>query len=417
MTLGFFIVGLIVIGLAVFLLIFGSRFSIPVADRRFEMNDATQFQARVEELARTVRPIISRALPIALLGIGGALLFNSFFVEVPAGSRGILLTFRAASNEALEPGLQFKWPWQDVATLSTQKQEWTQKFECQSKDLQKIDVTMTLVYARKPSQVAQIYKRVRGNSEEIDVKPGGRETLKAAVAEFDAAEVIQDRKKLSATVTNAMNLWIENKDLRLIKCSISNVDFEASYDAKVETKVIALEKAREAQNELIKQRTLAEIEKIKAAGRKEGAKEQARGENEARQILAEANAYKTEVVATAEAYSRNIVGTAEADRTVWLAKALGDSRAALTMEAIKKWDGDVPDFSMEGEQPKLPFEFLKSPEKLVDFESPIEELESLLEQHQGKMAADAVVRDEKEKKVESERIEREKQEAESLRKN
>ena len=417
MTLGIFILGIIAIALAVFLLMYGSSLQLTAGDDRFANSQSFEFQSKVEQFNRVVQPLLGRALPIVLLGLGGALLFNSFFVEVPAGTRGVCLTFKAASDEALSPGLQFKWPWQDVATLSTQKHEWTQPFECQSKDLQKINVTMTLVYARKPDRVPMIYKRVRSNSEGIDVKPGGQETLKAAVAEFDAAEVIQNRKKLSEMVTTAMNRWIDSKDLMLIKCSISNVDFEESYDERVEAKVIALEKARKTQNELLMQQTMAEIAKITASGRKEGSKELARGENESRQILAEANAYKTEVVATAEAYSQSIVGSAEAERTVWLAKALGDSRAALTMEAIKKWDGDVPDFSMEGQKPKLPFEFLQTPETLKEFESPVVELEALLKEHQDQMAADAAVREELERKLESQRIERERREAELLKEN
>ena len=416
MTLGIFILGILAIALGIFLFANRANFEFDPSDD-FQRSRGNEFQQRLDAFNQGIQPILGRLLPIALFGAGAALLFNSFFVEVPAGTRGVRLTFKAASDEALEPGLQFKWPWQDVATLSTQKHHWTQEFECQSKDLQKIDVTMTLVYARKPDKVPQIYKRVRENSEDIDVKPGGRETLKAAVAEFDAAEVIQDRKKLSETVTNAMNSWIENKDLMLIKCSISNVDFEESYDERVEAKVIALETARKTQNELLKQERMAEIAKITASGRKEGAKELARGDNESRQIIAEANAYKTEVVATAEAYAQSIVGAAEADRTVWLAKALGDSRAALTLEAIKKWNGDVPDFSMEGIQPKLPFEFLQSPESLNSFESPVSELELQLEEHQEQMAADAAIRVEQEKKLEQERIERERREAELLKEN
>ena len=415
MTLGIFVLGIIAIGLAAFMFMYSSSFLFATSNSSYGMSD--EEQRKLEAFNRTAQPFVGRVLPVALIGLGGALLFNSFFVEVPAGTRGVRLTFKAASDAALEPGLQFKWPWQDVATLSTQKHEWTQNFECQSKDLQKINVTMTLVYARKPDNVPQIYKRVRGNSEDIDVKPGGQETLKAAVAEFDAAEVIQNRKKLSDRVTNAMDQWIDSKDLMLIKCSISNVDFEESYDERVEAKVIALEKARMTGNILLKQEKLADIAKTEASGRKEGAKELARGENESRQIIAKANAYKTEVVATAEAYAQSIVGAAEAERTIWLAKALGNSRAALTLEAIKKWDGDVPDFSMEGAQPKLPFEFLQTPEDLKSFESPVAELEQRLKEHQAQMQADADVRVEQERQIEQERIEREKRDAELLNQN
>ena len=414
MSIMFFIAGIAAILIAVFMFFSGSNFQFK-APRSNQIDHA--LEQRIAQANAFIQPLLARALPIALIALGVGLIANSCFVEVPAGTRGVVLTFKAASDKGLEPGLNFKWPWQDVATLSTQKYEWTQRFECQSKDLQKIDVTMTLVYARKPGSVPAIYKRVRDRSEEIDVKPGGRETLKAAVAEFDAAEVIQDRRLLSDTVKAEMDKWIDKKDLNLIKCSISNVDFEESYDERVEAKVIALEMARQAQNELLMQETMADIARIAASGRKEGSKETARGENESRRIIADANAYKTEVVATAEAYSRSIVGTAEADRTVWLAKALGDSRAALTLEAINKWDGDVPNFSMEGEKPQLPFEFLKTPETLKDFESPVVEIEKALKEHQEQMAANALVREKEELRLEAERVEREKAEAAELRGN
>ena len=414
MSIMFFIAGIAAILIAVFMFFSGSNFQFK-APRSNQIDHA--LEQRIAQANAFIQPLLARALPIALIALGVGLIANSCFVEVPAGTRGVVLTFKAASDKGLEPGLNFKWPWQDVATLSTQKYEWTQRFECQSKDLQKIDVTMTLVYARKPGSVPAIYKRVRDRSEEIDVKPGGRETLKAAVAEFDAAEVIQDRRLLSDTVKAEMDKWIDKKDLNLIKCSISNVDFEESYDERVEAKVIALEMARQAQNELLMQETMADIARIAASGRKEGSKETARGENESRRIIADADAYKTEVVATAEAYSRSIVGTAEAERTVWLAKALGDSRAALTLEAINKWDGDVPNFSMEGEQPQLPFEFLKTPETLKDFESPVVEIEKALKEHQEQMAANALVREKEELRLETERVEREKAEAAELRGN
>ena len=404
-----FALGIFTIGFAVVLFFVGR--SQTTRNRRRNDNEM------VELIESQLKPIFGKLMPVLAGFAGLALIGNSLFVEVPAGTRGVVLTFKAAGETALEPGLGFKMPWQDVVFLSTQKYQWTQKFECQSKDLQKINVTMTLVYARKPDRVAQIYKRVRENSEDIDVKPGGRETLKAAVAEYDAAELIQDRKGLSDRVATSMKNWIDKKDLVLIKCSIANVDFESSYDRRVEAKVIALEKARQTQNELLMQKTMAEIQKITASGRKEGSKEIARGENESRQIIAEAKAYQTEVVASANAYSKSIVGAAEAERTVWLAKALGNSRAALTVEAITKWNGDVPQFSMEGGKPELPFEFLKSSEELKSFESPLTEIEAALKEHQELMAKDVARQLEKEKQIEAERIQREKEESAALRIN
>ena len=408
-----FLIGIILLAIAALLHLFGSKLHLTSVPRR--MPNGEIVHDVVSPGAQRIAAIITgQFAPLVLDALAIVFLVNSMFVEVPAGNQGIVLTFKAASQKTLDPGLGFKLPWQTIKPVSTRASAWTEKFECQSKDLQKMWVEMTLVYRRDINQVADIYKRVREESAEIDVKPGGRETLKAAVAEFDAAMLIQNRQELGKKVTEGMKSWINPKGLDMMSCSIANVDFEPSYDERVEAKVIALEKARQAQNELIMKETMAEIRKMAASGEKEAKREQARGESQSRQIVAEAEAYKTEVVATAEAHSRSVLGAAEAERMTWLAKAVGDSRAALTLEAITKWNGDVPNFAMEGQQPSLPFEFLKSTEALQAYDSPINDLETALQQHQERMAAEAAERQAEEERLEQERIEREKADAEAL---
>lgn len=420
-----FILGIVAIVAGVCLFLFGRRISQANAsqssrrrradsDRDFDFEFTAAPQRNDFSSVISDPQVVSRVFPIVLLAVGIALIANSFVVEVPSGHRGVVLTFKAASNKTLKPGLGVKLPWQDVVPVETRAEAWTEKFECQSADLQKMEIEMTLIYRRNVEQVADVYKRVRMKSGEIDVKPGGRETLKAAVAEFDAAKLIQNRPDLASKVNAGMSEWIDPKGLTMVRCSIANINFESSYDERVEAKVIALEKAREAQNELKQQETMAQITKVAASGRKEAAKEQARGENEARQILAEANAYDTEVVSSADAYAKSVIGRAEAERTSWLAKAIGDSRAVLTLEAITKWNGDVPSFSMEGGASSLPFEFLKSTEELKGFDSPVVELEAALAKHQLVMAEKAKQRAEAEKEIEIKRMEREAAEAKAL---
>jgi regulator of protease activity HflC (stomatin/prohibitin superfamily) len=415
-----FISGTVAIVAAVTLFLFGGRISQSAAARRMRSERDFDFEytanTRRNDLSNAMSDpqVVSRVFPIVILAVGMALIANSLFVEVPAGHRGVVLTFKAASDQTLKPGLGLKLPWQDVVPVTTRAEAWNEKFECQSADLQKMEIEMTLIYRRNVEEVAEVYKRVRMKSGDIDVKPGGRETLKAAVAEFDAAKLIQNRADLASKVNSGMSQWIDPKGLTMVRCSIANINFESSYDERVEAKVIALEKAREAQNELKQQETMAQITKVAASGRKEAAKEQARGENESRQILAEANAYDTEVVSSADAYAKSMIGRAEAERTTWLAKAIGDSRAVLTLEAITKWNGDVPSFSMEGGTNSLPFEFLKSSEVLKEFSSPIAELEAELEKHQIEMAEKAKQRAEVEKEIEIKRMEREAAEAKAL---
>ena len=81
MTLGIFILAIINIGLAVFFFKFGPSFKLGAPNNSFNSSfNSHEQEEKLEMLNNTARPLIGRVLPIALLGLAGALLFNSFFV-------------------------------------------------------------------------------------------------------------------------------------------------------------------------------------------------------------------------------------------------------------------------------------------------------------------------------------------------
>ena len=293
--------------------------------------------------------------------IGVSLLVTSFVACVPEGHEAVVLTFGGASDKPLAAGLNFLLPWQTTVEMPIRHHEWTQLFQCQSKDLQKMKIEMTVIYHRIPGLTAEIYKNVKMRSEETHLKPAGREVLKAAVAEFDASDVIRRREDLSEKVQIRMNSRIKPFNLELIECSIAQVDFQESYDARVEAKVIALESARKAEHELTEQKTRARIRAVEQSGVAEAMKEMARGAAESQRNMAAATAYATEVVAIAKAQRTRTVGEAEARRYERIGTALSDNSKVLQLESVRAWSGKVPQFISSSGDNGMPYvELFKS---------------------------------------------------------
>ncbi len=276
------------------------------------------------------------------LGLGGVLILASITAEVPEGNQGILKTFGAAADKTLAPGLHFVLPWQSVELLSTRAEAYSAEFDAQSQDLQKIGIKATVIYNRKPSEAAAIYKRVRQDSSNTDLKPGTKEVLKAAAAKFDAKNLIQHRSQLSAMVQTNLSAWIGQYGLDMGHASIVNVDFHPDYDKKVEEKVTAVESAKKAKHELEEQKIRALIRATVQTGVAEEIKEKARGTSESQRLLATAGAYKQETLALADAAKMKLTGDAEAYRAQLIANALAGNPELLKFEAIQAWTGEVP---------------------------------------------------------------------------
>lgn len=288
-----------------------------------------------------------------IFALAALLLCGSIFVTTPEGERGIVKTFGAASDVALDPGLSMIWPWQTVEYLSVRDQCYTAEFQSQSNDLQEMTIQMTTIWRRDPEKIVDIYRAVRDRSEDTNVTPSAREVLKAKAATFDAPALIQRRAELSEAVNGAMESRIGRSHLVMVENSITQVDFNPNYDSAVEAKVVAKEAALKAEYELQEKEVFAEITAVQRSGEGRAEEERARGSAAAQRLIADANAYERETLAMATAYETAVVGAAKAERVAWIGQALNGNPQAVLFEALVNWDGSVPQVLVGGNQGEL----------------------------------------------------------------
>ena len=196
---------------------------------------------------------------------------------VPAGKRGVLLTFGKPSMDAVEEGLHFKIPFaQTVKKMEVR----TTKIEAQaaslSKDLQDVDTTLVLNYHLSPGEVPVLYQKIGRAYEERIISPAIQESLKAVMARFTAEELITKRSEVSTGIKNFLSerlrkYWIVVDDFNIV-----NLQFSDEFSKAIEEKVTAVQRKLKAERDLER----IEIEKLQRIAQAEGEAEALRLQKE-----------------------------------------------------------------------------------------------------------------------------------------
>ena len=274
----------------------------------------------------------SRGIP-QIVGIGIILIIiiaaaGAFaIVQVPPGTRGVLLTLGKVEDKILGEGLNFKNPvTQKVIFMDVQIQKAESTESTATKDLQEVSTTVAVNYRLDPFRVNIIYQTLRQDYVSRVIKPNIEETLKATTAVYRAEELITKRAEVKSTFDDILAERLSVFDIQVVSVSLTDFQFSPSFSEAIEAKVTAEQEALKAKNVLERIRYEAQQQIIQAEAAKNATIARALGEAQARII--EANA-------TAEAI--NLITSQMTDeyaQYLWL----------------NQWDGKLPLVMTDGEQ-------------------------------------------------------------------
>lgn len=241
------------------------------------------------------------ALPKAAIGFVFLIILLSAFVIVPAGHRGVVLTWGAVSGKVFGEGLHFVIPVvQSVQKIEVRTRKLEAAVSAYSKDLQTVDAAVALNYHVLPDAVNLLYQQIGMDYEARVVQPAIQEAVKAVTAKFTAQELIERRAVVKDEIKVALGERITTNHLILDEFSIVNFDFSDTYEQAVEQKQVAQQQSLRAENEL----TRIKIE----------------AEQRIAQAKAEAEAIKIQAAAITQQGGRDYV----------------------SLQWIEKWDGKLP---------------------------------------------------------------------------
>lgn len=260
------------------------------------------------------------SIPVVIIIIAIAIL--SFVTFVPAGHRGVLLTWGAVDDYVMQEGLNFRTPIsQSVVIMEVRTQKFSSEESSVSSDLQLVTTEITVNYRLDGSRVNKVYQELSLDYEDRVILPAIKEAVKASTAKFDAEELINKRDLVKNEIESALkervgqfggalydeeeNL-IERGGIIIQSISITNFEFSEQFDIAIEGKVTAEQEALKALNEL---------EKIKIEAQQ--------------QIeMAKARAKSIEIEA----------------------QALKENPELVSLRWVEKWNGQLPTFMMGDSQ-------------------------------------------------------------------
>lgn len=225
------------------------------------------------------------------------------FEVVDTGHRGIEVSLGKVIGEPLPEGLHWYNPLtSDITEFNVREEKWEEQTSIFTRDTQQVQVSFVVTYYADPSAILKIYKEVgdeRALTEKI-IKPVVLGSLKDAIGQVIADELVGKREIVTKAALSEVKENLAARNVVVTDLQFTNLDFDAAYEAAVEAKVVAVQRASEEKNKTVQ----------------------------------------------VEEQARQTVATAKADAEAMKIKtaALQQSKSLVELEAVKKWNGVLPQY-------------------------------------------------------------------------
>ena len=288
---------------------------------------------------------------VLIIGLG------SFHV-VPTGYTGVVIRMGQVQQTTMAPGVHFKIPLVDKVRDVNNKQieaNYEGRIFAESSEQNPIYYEgIQVTYQISPSASVWFMSNV-GSSFVTDSKALITPTLVSSAIKVASVELptkdVTKRGFIEPAATQSLQESLNEKYgegmITIIKLSISNADFEESYNEVIfqrQSAQIQYEQ-QQIENKTAVEKAKAEadaaIEKAKAEA--ETAKVKAEAEAKAAEIRAEADAKAMAIRAEAEANAKKITAEAEAEANKKIQQSL--TPEILQKDMLDKWDGELPKVS------------------------------------------------------------------------
>lgn len=212
----------------------------------------------------------SKRMLFGMLGL--LLVIPGCLTTIKTGEVGIKTTFGKITSTNIKEGIQLKAPWQEVIKMNIKVQKYENETDLQTstKDMQVVNsVVVSINYQLDEDRVVDVYRSVGVNYDGVVLEPAIQESVKGSISQFNAEELVNKRNEVSLAIQEALTKRVEDYGIKVSSVSLKNFDFSPEYNASIENKTIAEQKALTAQQELEISKAEAEKKKVEAQGEAE----------------------------------------------------------------------------------------------------------------------------------------------------
>ena len=196
----------------------------------------------------------------------GMIIFFAGTTIVPTGHIGVVTLYQNVQDKYLDAGFHWIKPFvEDVHDVDIRTQKYSNTVEGSAKDLQIVNITMSINYQIKPEKVTELYAKVGEHYNDVILNPALQSSLKASMAQFTAEEMITKRAEVASKITEELNTRLDEY-FTISAVNLENIAFTDEYNKAIEAKTTNQQKAEaeKAQLEIIKVRNEQKINTAEA---------------------------------------------------------------------------------------------------------------------------------------------------------
>lgn len=184
------------------------------------------------------------------------ILFFGSFKTIKSGEIGLKVRFGKIVDTELTEGVNFKIPFiEKIVKVNTKVQKSELKTEASTKDLQIVNASVVVNYRIDINKVVQLYKTVGTDYNNTVLLPAIKESIKTAIAGYNAEEITTNRKTVSDNCLNTIQEKVLKYGIIIEDFNLTDFGFTDEYTRAIEQKQVAeqnLEKARlDAEKKLV----------------------------------------------------------------------------------------------------------------------------------------------------------------------
>lgn len=243
------------------------------------------------------------------------ILFRAIVVFVPAGYAGAVYDRgRGVLPGHVREGINIVIPfWQSVVLFDTRLQEYTMSavrdegalrkddsLDAPTSDGQQVKVDATVIFHVNAVDVPLVYKTIGPNYVDKLIRPFTRSQIRMVISRYSAPAIYSEkRQEAEMTMTSELTELLAPQNIQVDKVLLRAVYFSPEYSSAIEDKVIAEQRVKQAEFEVLETKQRADAKIAEAKG------------------LAEAQALQKATL----------------------------TQEFLQLEAIKKWNGVLPQYN------------------------------------------------------------------------
>jgi regulator of protease activity HflC (stomatin/prohibitin superfamily) len=212
---------------------------------------------KMVEKYKTITVInVPRIVMTSIIGLFLLITLFSSFSTIKSGEVGLKVKFGKIVDSKLDEGFNFKVPYIEKivkVNIKVQKAEITT--ESSTKDLQIVNSTIAVNYRVDSRKAPKLYRTVGNTYEETVLQPAIKESIKSAIAKYNAEEITINRSAVSKDCLEQLQNKVKKYGIIIEDFNLTDFSFTTEYTKAIEEKQVAeqnLEKSKlEAEKKIV----------------------------------------------------------------------------------------------------------------------------------------------------------------------